>query len=188
MKLFGFLLCAAIGVSALHPRTTPYGAAISQPKKGGRPSKDKWGHCKEDWRHTVTIRSSKNDLDDISDDFLWGIKKANHGGTLHLQKGKKYVIGKKLDLSFLNDIYVKLDGEIKVRCSPPIVDSRASDTELYSSPTISPIGKRKIFITRSRSPSHFGYGAGKTSRYMAAARLTAMVRHGTMALLAGKFW
>jgi galacturan 1,4-alpha-galacturonidase len=65
-------------------------------------------------RRTVTIRPSKNDTDDISDDFLWGIKRANHGGRLLLKKGKTYVIGKKLDLSFLDNIEVQLEGEIKV--------------------------------------------------------------------------
>ncbi|KAJ5226584.1 Glycoside hydrolase family 28 [Penicillium citrinum] len=64
-------------------------------------------------RRTITIRSSKNDTDDVSDDFLWGIKKANHGGRLLLQKRKKYVIGKKLDLTFLDNIEVQLDGELK---------------------------------------------------------------------------
>ncbi|KAF7714539.1 Galacturan 1,4-alpha-galacturonidase [Penicillium ucsense] len=64
-------------------------------------------------RRTVTIRASKNDKDDISDDFLWAMKRANHGGRVLLKKGKTYVIGKKLDLSFLNDIEVQLEGEIK---------------------------------------------------------------------------
>lgn len=65
-------------------------------------------------RRTVTIRPSRNDTDDISRDFLWGMKRANHGGRLLLQKGKKYVIGKKLDLTFLDDVEVQLDGEILV--------------------------------------------------------------------------
>lgn len=65
-------------------------------------------------RRTVTIRPSKNDDDDISTDFLWGVKLANHGGRLLLKKGETYVIGKKLDLTFLNDIEVQLDGEIQV--------------------------------------------------------------------------
>ncbi|OJJ95157.1 hypothetical protein ASPACDRAFT_1908493 [Aspergillus aculeatus ATCC 16872] len=64
-------------------------------------------------RKTVTIRPSKNDYDDISSDFLWGIKQANHGGRLLLEKGKKYVIGKKLDLTFLDNIEVQLEGELK---------------------------------------------------------------------------
>ncbi|KAJ5494828.1 Glycoside hydrolase family 28 [Penicillium fimorum] len=71
------------------------------------------GHPKHHDRRTVTIRSSKSDTDDISEDFLWGIKAANHGGRLLLKKGKKYVIGKKLDLSFLDNIEVQLEGEIK---------------------------------------------------------------------------
>lgn len=66
-------------------------------------------------RRTVTIRSSKTDDDDISSDFLWGMKVANHGGRLLLKKGETYIIGKKLDLTFLNDIEVQLDGEIQVR-------------------------------------------------------------------------
>jgi galacturan 1,4-alpha-galacturonidase len=65
----------------------------------------------------VTIRSSRNDHDDVSADFLWGIKRANHGGRLLLKKGKKYVIGKKLDLTFLDNVEVQLDGELKVFAS-----------------------------------------------------------------------
>ncbi|KAJ5186728.1 hypothetical protein N7449_011492 [Penicillium cf. viridicatum] len=72
-----------------------------------------YGHHKHHDRRTVTIRSSKSDTDDVSDDFLWGIKAANHGGRLLLQKGKTYVIGKKLDLSFLDNIEVQLEGEVK---------------------------------------------------------------------------
>lgn len=73
-----------------------------------------YGHHKHHDRRTVTIRSSKSDTDDVSDDFLWGIKTANHGGRLVLEKGKTYVIGKKLDLSFLDNIEVQLEGEVKV--------------------------------------------------------------------------
>ncbi|KAH7118554.1 pectin lyase fold/virulence factor [Dactylonectria estremocensis] len=64
-------------------------------------------------RKKVTIRSSKNDLDDISDEFVKGLKKANHGGTLYLPKGHTYMIGKPLDLTWLNDIHIHLEGEIK---------------------------------------------------------------------------
>ncbi|KAI9369155.1 putative exopolygalacturonase B [Aspergillus egyptiacus] len=64
-------------------------------------------------RRTVTIRSSHNDTDDISADFLWGIRRANRGGRLLLKKGEKYIIGRKLDLMFLDDIEVQLDGELK---------------------------------------------------------------------------
>lgn len=78
-------------------------------------------HQKHHNRRTVIIRSSSSDEDDVSADFLWGIKRANHGGRLLLQNGKKYVIGKKLDLTFLKDIEVQLDGELKVLW-PKILD------------------------------------------------------------------
>ena len=71
-------------------------------------------HDKYHDRRTITIRPSRNDTDDVSADFLWGIKHANHGGRLLLKKGEKYVIGRKLDLTFLEDIEVQLDGELKV--------------------------------------------------------------------------
>ncbi|GAB1207725.1 hypothetical protein APSETT445_006455 [Aspergillus pseudonomiae] len=70
-------------------------------------------HAKYHDRRTITIRPSRNDTDDVSRDFLWGIKHANHGGRLLLKKGEKYVIGRKLDLTFLDDIEVQLDGELK---------------------------------------------------------------------------
>ena len=49
----------------------------------------------------------------MSDDFLKGLREANNGGTLHLPKGNTYIIGKPLDLTFLNDVHVNLDGEIR---------------------------------------------------------------------------
>ncbi|KAK7420395.1 hypothetical protein QQX98_002818 [Neonectria punicea] len=64
-------------------------------------------------RRKVTIRSSKNDEDDVSDAFLRGLKKANHGGTLYLPEGHTYMIGKPLDLTWLNDVHIHLEGEIK---------------------------------------------------------------------------
>jgi galacturan 1,4-alpha-galacturonidase len=76
-------------------------------------SKDNWGNCVEADRIPTTIQASTSDTDDVSTAFLEGLKKANDGGLLHLEKGKKYIIAKKLDLSFLNNVYVKLDGEIK---------------------------------------------------------------------------
>ena len=66
-------------------------------------------HC----RRIVKIRSSSNDTDDISDEFLAGIKQANEGGTLYLPKDELFIIGKPLDLTFLNNIHVRIDGEIK---------------------------------------------------------------------------
>ncbi|RYP36431.1 hypothetical protein DL767_003394 [Monosporascus sp. MG133] len=64
-------------------------------------------------RRVVAIRSSEHAEDDISAEFLDGIKEANNGGLLHLPKGKLFVIGKPLDLTFLNDIEIRLDGEIR---------------------------------------------------------------------------
>ncbi|KKY26715.1 putative glycoside hydrolase family 28 protein [Phaeomoniella chlamydospora] len=50
--------------------------------------------------------------DDVSAEFYRGIQTANNGGTLLLKRNETYVIGKKLDLSFLNDVKVNLEGEI----------------------------------------------------------------------------
>ncbi|KAL3424701.1 exopolygalacturonase [Phlyctema vagabunda] len=69
-------------------------------------------HPKPDRRKKVYIRSSKSETDDVSGEFLRGLKKANHGGTLVLPANETFVIGKKLDLTFLNNVQVKLDGEI----------------------------------------------------------------------------
>src|SRR5258708_866744 len=71
-------------------------------------------HPPEDHRRKVYIRPSKNDTDDVSADFYLGLKKANYGGTLVLPKGQTFVIGKKLDLTFLNNVEVQLEGEILV--------------------------------------------------------------------------
>lgn len=54
----------------------------------------------------------------MSSDFLWGLKQANHGGRLLLKQGETYVIGKKLDLTFLDNIEVQLEGEIQVLSLP----------------------------------------------------------------------
>ncbi|RSL50011.1 hypothetical protein CEP54_012162 [Fusarium duplospermum] len=68
---------------------------------------------KRNHRKVFTIRASKNDHDDVSAEFYKGLKRANKGGTLHLTKGHTYVIGKPLDLTFLDNVHVHLDGEIK---------------------------------------------------------------------------
>lgn len=67
-------------------------------------------HC----RRTVTIRSSEDVDDDVSQEFLDGVLEANNGGTLYLPDGEMFVIGKVLDLTGLNDIHIHLDGEIRV--------------------------------------------------------------------------
>lgn len=76
-------------------------------------------------RKTVRIRSSQNATDDISDDFLHGLKEANHGGTLYLPKGHTYVIGKPLDLTFLDDVHVRLDGTIRFTNDTPYWQANA---------------------------------------------------------------
>lgn len=63
-------------------------------------------------RHVVTIRSSANDTDDVSAAFKAGLEKANHGGTLYLPANQTFVIGQPLDLTFLSDVHLRLDGEI----------------------------------------------------------------------------
>lgn len=74
---------------------------------------------KHNCRKTINIRASEDDEDDISDEFLHGLKKANHGGTLHLKKDHTYVIGKPLDLTWLDDIQIHLEGEIKFTNDTP---------------------------------------------------------------------
>ncbi|PYI07414.1 CobW domain protein, partial [Aspergillus sclerotiicarbonarius CBS 121057] len=102
--------------------TLTFGAAVGGLIPGARviPASDTAGlqaigaqYGKYPDRQTVTIRASKNAADDVSADFLWGLQRANHGGRLLLKEGEKYVIGKKLDLTFLDDIEVQLEGEIQ---------------------------------------------------------------------------
>ncbi|KAK8091221.1 glycosyl hydrolase family 28 [Apiospora phragmitis] len=64
-------------------------------------------------RPIVQIRASQNDTDDVADDFLEGLHKANHGGTLYLPQDELYVIGQPLDLTFLDDVQIHWDGEVK---------------------------------------------------------------------------
>lgn len=123
--LAGSLTSLATASAIALENGVPAGASIELPQSRSLVSrlpwskdkhrKDNWGNRVEKDRKKITIRASKNDHDDISADFLWALKKANNGGLVHLKKGKKYVIGKKLDLTFLKDVYVRLDGELKVR-------------------------------------------------------------------------
>lgn len=129
MKSLSLLLALATSVAAVSIEhvANPIGSAISLPRSDAslssrftslitrnKKQKDNWGNAVEKDRKKITIRASKHDRDDVSDDFLWAIKKANKGGLVHLEKGKKYIIGKKLDLTFLKDVYVRIDGELKV--------------------------------------------------------------------------
>ncbi|KAL4802615.1 pectin lyase fold/virulence factor [Aspergillus unguis] len=116
MKLLPLIaLCAATasGLVFTSPTQQPPGAnvySVDDQAELRRIGAHRPGHPD---RRTVTIRSSHNDTDDVSDDFLWGIHRANHGGRLLLKKGQKYVIGKKLDLTFLDNVEVQFDGEVK---------------------------------------------------------------------------
>jgi galacturan 1,4-alpha-galacturonidase len=118
MRLFTAFLAFSVATSAtvlsVEPRSSS-SIQVHPPKhaSGGQPNKDNWGCNKPDFRRTVTIRKSHNDKDDISADLLAAVKKANRGGTVWLKKGEKYVIGKKLDLTFLDDFQLRLDGELK---------------------------------------------------------------------------
>ncbi|KAI1109543.1 family 28 glycosyl hydrolase [Nemania sp. NC0429] len=76
-------------------------------------------------RRIVKIRSSRNDHDDVSDEFKAGLKKANHGGTLYLPKNQLFVIGKPLDLTFLNDVQVHWDGEVRFTNDTPYWQANA---------------------------------------------------------------
>lgn len=64
-------------------------------------------------RPVVTIRPSRNDTDDVSANFRSALERANHGGTLYLPANQTFVIGQPLDLTFLDDVEVHLDGEVK---------------------------------------------------------------------------
>ncbi|KAL2797471.1 pectin lyase fold/virulence factor [Aspergillus keveii] len=116
MKLLPLIALCATAVSGLvydNLGHTPPGAQVYSAGDTAALRRIGAHHPGHHDRRTVTIRSSRNDHDDISADFLWGIKRANHGGRLLLKKGKKYVIGKKLDLTFLDNVEVQLDGELK---------------------------------------------------------------------------
>lgn len=114
MKFLAFAALAAAVVSAFPaapelPAGIPRSLSEFKEKHPYTAKRSKGSHC----RKTITIRASKTDTDDVADDFLRGLKQANNGGTLYLPKGKTFVIGKPLDLTFLNDVQVHLEGEIK---------------------------------------------------------------------------
>lgn len=70
-------------------------------------------------RKTFTPRSSEDDFDDISAEFEEAVRQANNGGTVYLPKDELFVIGKPLDLTFLNDIHINLEGTIKFTNDTP---------------------------------------------------------------------
>jgi galacturan 1,4-alpha-galacturonidase len=149
----------ALRSSVSVPRSDISPAAL--PSRSNYRQKDNWGNAIEKDRKKITIRASKDDHDDVSDDFLLAIKKANNGGLVHLKKGHKYVIGKKLDLTFLKDVYVKIDGELKV--SSRNFGKIIMSLKRYSSPTISSTGKPTTSTMTSRRVLPFGFGAESKS-------------------------
>jgi hypothetical protein len=184
MLFNSFVLVATASIATL---LASVASAASDHGYSGPSSYGEWRHHHpyhhppEDHRRKVYIHPSKNDTDDVSADFYLGLKKANHGGTLVLPKGQTFVIGKKLDLTFLNNVEVQLEGEILV-CSCIVQRNSWAAADLYSSPTTSPTGKTTIFTIRSRSQSRSGNGEAKTSKYSAMARSMETAKLGMMDL------
>jgi hypothetical protein len=82
-----------------------------------RTGTDNWGNCVAADRKVITLRPSKDGKDDISAEFEKGLREANNGGLLKLEKDKTFIIGKTLNLTWLNDVYVQVEGTIKVGLS-----------------------------------------------------------------------
>ncbi|KUI68509.1 putative exopolygalacturonase B [Cytospora mali] len=99
---------AAAATTTILPPGVPRSVNEFRQKHPYKPS-DPDGHGR---RPVVTIRPSHNDTDDVSAAFRAGLERANHGGTLHLPAGQTFVIGRPLDLTFLDDVQVRLDGEV----------------------------------------------------------------------------
>ncbi|TDZ19142.1 putative exopolygalacturonase B [Colletotrichum orbiculare MAFF 240422] len=112
LSLAGLALAAAIDINV--PRNT-------QEFRQKHPVAKRNPNC----RKNFTPRSSDNSTDDVSDEFLEAIKKANNGGTVYLPEGELFVIGKPLDLTFLNDIHVRLEGTIQFTNDVPFWQKNA---------------------------------------------------------------
>lgn len=78
-----------------------------------------------DDRKTVTPRASVHELDDVSAEFEQAVRQANHGGTVHLPKNQTFVIGKPLDLTFLDDFHLHLEGTLKFTNDTPYWQANA---------------------------------------------------------------
>lgn len=87
----------------------------------------------DDGRKVVTIGPSEDDLDDVSGAFYSGLQDANNGGTLYLPADQTFVIGKPLDLTFLDDVQVRLDGKILFTNDTAYWEENAYDYPLQSS-------------------------------------------------------
>ena len=173
--LSSFLFASVIVVKVVFAGSAPSGCSVVHAPRKGHYTPDRFGNAPAEFRDSVYIRASANDTDDISAEFLWGLKEANKGGQLVLEKGKTYIIGRKLDLTFLQDVYVRLDGEIKVLV--PFCDLQMDFYKeipianlSYSSQTISNTGKLTTSTTPSRKVLHSGSGAERTSSFTALVR------------------
>ncbi|KAI1081683.1 family 28 glycosyl hydrolase [Whalleya microplaca] len=122
LGLFAALSVVAITVASYMELPTDVPRSIDE-FRAKHPHK-RSSNCYDD-RPTVTIRSSSNETDDVADDFLAGLQRANNGGTLYLPKNELYIIGKPLDLTFLNDVYVHWDGEVKFTNDTPYWQANA---------------------------------------------------------------
>lgn len=110
------LWTAALAVAATQlPPDVPSSVSEFRRKHPYNPPKPPSPHDHSDPHHrpVVTIRPSRNDTDDVSAEFRSGLERANHGGTLYLPAGQTFVIGRPLDLTFLDDVEVRLDGEVR---------------------------------------------------------------------------
>lgn len=106
-ELVALAVASTITIPAEFPRS-PDQFREKHPYKPSHPQ-----HPHHNDRHVVTIRASHNDTDDVSADFKAGLQRANHGGTLYLPGGQTFIIGQPLDLTFLDDVHVHLEGEIR---------------------------------------------------------------------------
>lgn len=113
------VLTAAVLTAASNiplPAGVPRSIEEFREKHPYKPSNPSGQHGK---RRVVTIRASRNDTDDVSSDFKQAMQRANHGGTLYLPANETFIIGQPLDLTFLDDVHVRLDGEIKFTNDTP---------------------------------------------------------------------
>ncbi|KAI0541554.1 family 28 glycosyl hydrolase [Xylaria digitata] len=126
MRSAGFftLLSAITSVVASHTELPAYIPRSVEEFRQKYPYKTK-GKGHNSHRRIVKIRSSRNETDDISDGFKAGLKRANHGGTLYLPKNELFIIGKPLDLTFLDDVQVHWDGEVKFTNDTPYWQANA---------------------------------------------------------------
>lgn len=117
-------------------------------------------------RRVVTIRQSVNDTDDVSADFKNALEHANHGGTLYLPANQTFVIGQPLDLTFLSDVHVRLDGEILFTNDTSYWQSVAFTRKSNPPPnSLYPTANAHLSSkTLSKTPLCFGNGAETRSR------------------------